>query len=153
MTETEISELRQAVLKLWERCEYLILRDGLQEKILTLKRALAENSFSSLGRIPSFETIRQNAWLAFLEGHAENGFWGNEDSRASLDKSKKNCDYSFRHIPGNIGNVNLDSGKAKSFSPKIQSEVLIRELRIIWLILRVNFPSTISNHFFQKRQN
>jgi len=36
-----------------------------QEKILTLKRELAENSFSSLGGIPSFETIRQNAWLAF----------------------------------------------------------------------------------------
>ena len=49
MTETEISELRQAVLKLWEGSEYLILRDGLQEKILTLKRELAENSFSSLG--------------------------------------------------------------------------------------------------------
>ena len=85
MTETEISELRQAVLKLWEGSEYLILRDGLQEKILTLKRELAENSFSSLGGIPSFETIRQNAWLAFLEGQAENGFWGNEDSRATLD--------------------------------------------------------------------
>ena len=89
MTETEISELRQAVLKLWEGSEYLILRDGLQEKILTLKRELAENSFSSLGRIPSFETIRQNAWLAFHEGHAENGFWGNEDSRDTLDKSKE----------------------------------------------------------------
>ena len=60
-----------------------------QEKILTLKRELAENSFSSLGGIPSFQTIRQNAWLAFHEGHAENGFWGNEDSRDTLDKSKE----------------------------------------------------------------
>ena len=89
MTETEISELRQAVLKLWEGSEYLILRDGLQEKILTLKRELAENSFSILGGIPSFETIKKNAWLAFLEGHAENGFWCNEDSRDTLDKSKE----------------------------------------------------------------
>ena len=33
--------------------------------------------------------MRQNAWLAFHEGHAENGFWGNEDSRDTLDKSKE----------------------------------------------------------------
>ena len=89
MTETEISELRQAVLKLWERCEYLILRDGLQEKILTLKRELAENSFSSLGGIPSFETIRHNAWLALREGHSENGFWGATSTRVTPLTNRK----------------------------------------------------------------
>jgi hypothetical protein len=157
MTETEISELRQAVLKLWEGSEYLILRDGLQEKILTLKRELAENSFYSLGGIPSFETIKQNAWLAFLEGHAENGFWCNEDSRDTLDKSKETAVIALDTYLETLENVNLDSGKGKSFSPKIQWEgsirqliYLFREMSKIGLIPDVNLPSMISNHFCKK---
>jgi len=114
MTETEISELRQAVLKLWEGSEYLILRDGLQEKILTLKRELAENSFSSLVGIPSFETIKQNAWIAFLEGFHEKDF-----GMAGLDESKKAAVIALDSYLEMLKSVNLDSSEGKSLSPKI----------------------------------
>ena len=54
-------------------------------------------------------------------------------------------------------NINLDRGKGKSFSPKIQWEgsirqliYLFREMSRIGLIPSVNLPSMISNHFCKK---
>ena len=52
MTETEISELRETVLQLWEGSEYLLLvSEDLFEYVQNLKKELAENSFDGLEAI------------------------------------------------------------------------------------------------------
>ncbi len=158
MTETEISKLRETVLQLWEGSKYLLLaREDLFVYVLNLKKELAEKIFDGSAKPHSFETIKQNAWLAFLEGHAENGFWCNEDSRDTLDKSKETAVIALDTYLETLENVNLDSGKGKSFSPKIQWEgsirqliYLFREMSKIGLIPNVNLPSMISNHFCKK---
>ena len=158
MTETEIRKLRETVLQLWEGSEYLLLvREDLFEYVQNLKKELAENIFDGSAKPHSFETIKQNAWLAFLEGHAENGFWCNEDSRDTLDKSKETAVIALDTYLETLENVNLDRGKGKSFSPKIQWEgsirqliYLFREMSKIRLIPNVNLPSMISNHFCKK---
>ena len=69
MTETEIRKLRETVLQLWEGSEYLLLvREDLFEYVQNLKKELAENFFDGSAKPHSFETIKQNAWIAFLEG-------------------------------------------------------------------------------------
>ena len=153
MTETEISKLRETVLQLWEGSKYLLLvREDLFEYVQNLKKELAEKCFDGSAKPCSFETIKQNAWLAFLEGHAENGFWCNEDSRDTLDKSKETAVIALDTYLETLENVNLDSGKGKSFSPKIQWEgsirqliYLFREMSKIGLIPSENLPSMISN--------
>ncbi len=119
MTETEIRKLREAILQLWEGSKNIIvLREGITLYTQKLKKELAGKNFDSLGEPTLFETIKQNAWLAFLEGHAENGFWCNEDSRDTLDKSKETAVIALDTYLETLENVNLDSGKGKSFSPK-----------------------------------
>ena len=85
MTETEISELRETVLQLLEGSEYLLLvREDLFEYVQNLKKELAEKIFDGSAKPHSFETIKQNAWIAFLEGFDEKDF-----EMAGLDESKK----------------------------------------------------------------
>ena len=86
MTETEIRELREAVLQRWEGSEYLLLGDdNLFEYAQNLKKELAEKCFDGLAKPHSFETIKQNAWIAFLLGYAETI----RTMGSSLDESNK----------------------------------------------------------------
>jgi hypothetical protein len=70
MTETEIRKLRETVLQLWEGSEYLLLvREDLFEYVQNLKKELAEKIFDGSAKPHSFETIKQNAWIAFIEAY------------------------------------------------------------------------------------
>ena len=113
MTETEISELRQAVLKLWEGSKNIIvLREGITLYTQKLKKELAEKNFDSLGEPILFEIIKQNAWIAFLEGYDKNRRFGEVESKKvaviALDSYLEMLKF-----------VNLDSSEGKSLSPKI----------------------------------
>ena len=115
MTETEIRKLRETVLQLWEGSEYLLLvREDLFEYVQNLKKELAEKIFDGSAKPHSFETIKQNAWIAFLEGFHEKDF-----EMAGLDESKKAAVIALDSYLEMLKSVNLDSSEGKSFSPKI----------------------------------
>ena len=113
MTETEIRKLREAVLQLWEGSKNIIvLREGITLYTQKLKKELAEKNFDSLGEPILFEIIKQNAWIAFLEGYDKNRRFGEVESKKvaviALDSYLEMLKF-----------VNLDSSEGKSFSPKI----------------------------------
>ena len=153
MTETEISKLRETVLQLWEGKKYLLLvREDLFEYVQNLKKELAENFFDGSAKPHSFETIKQNAWIAFLEGFDEKDF-----EMAGLDESKKAAVIALDSYLEMLKSVNLDSSEGKSFSPKIKWDGSIRQLIYLFLKLsksglipKENLPSMVSNHFCKK---
>ena len=113
MTETEIRKLREAILQLWEGSKNIIvLREGITLYTQKLKKELAEKNFDSLGEPTLFETIKQNAWIAFLEGYDKNRRFGEVESKKvaviALDSYLEMLKF-----------VNLDSSEGKSLSPKI----------------------------------
>ena len=153
MTETEISKLRETVLKLWEGSKYLLLaREDLFEYVQNLKKELAENFFDGSANPHSFETIKQNAWIAFLEGFDEKDF-----GMAGLDESKKAAVIALDSYLEMLKSVNLDSSEGESYSPKINWYGSIRQLIYLFqklsksgLIPKEKLPSIISNHFCKK---
>ena len=153
MTETEISKLRETVLQLWEGSKYLLLaREDLFVYVLNLKKELAEKFFDGSAKPHSFETIKQNAWIAFLEGIDEKDF-----GMAGLDESKKAAVIALDSYLEMLKSVNLDSSEGESFSPKIKWDGSIRQLIYLFqklsksgLIPKENLPSIISNHFCKK---
>jgi hypothetical protein len=113
MTETEIRKLREAILQLWEGSKNIIvLREGITLYTQKLKKELAEKNFDSLGEPILFEIIKQNAWIAFLEGYDKNRRFGEVESKKvaviALDSYLEMLKF-----------VNLDSSEGKSLSPKI----------------------------------
>ncbi len=151
MTETEISKLRETVLQLWEGSKYLLLaREDLFEYVQNLKKELAENFFDGSAKPHSFETIKQNAWIAFLEGY-------DKPRRFGEVESKKAAVIALDSYLEMLKSVNLDSSEGKSFSPKIKWDGSIRQLIYLFqklsksgLIPKENLPSIISNHFCKK---
>ena len=113
MTETEIRKLREAILQLWEGSKNIIvLREGITLYTQKLKKELAEKNFDSLGEPTLFEQIKQNAWIAFLEGY--------DKSRHSGEvESKKAAVIALDSYLEMLKFVNLDSSEGKSLSPKI----------------------------------
>ena len=151
MTETEISKLRETVLQLWEGSKYLLLaREDLFVYVLNLKKELAEKIFDGSAKPHSFETIKQNAWIAFLEGY-------DKPRRFGEVESKKAAVIALDSYLEKLKSVSLDSSEGKSLSPKIKWEGSIRQLIYLFqklsksgLIPKENLPSIISNHFCKK---
>ena len=113
MTETEISELREAILQLWEGSKNIIvLREGITLYTQKLKKELAEKNFDSLGEPILFEIIKQNAWIAFLEGYDKIRRFGEVES-------KKAAVIALDSYLEMLKFVNLDCSEGKSLSPKI----------------------------------
>ena len=113
MTETEIRKLREAVLQLWEGSKNIIvLREGITLYTQKLKKELAGKNFDSLGEPTLFETIKQNAWIAFLEGYDKSRRFGEVES-------KKAAVIALDSYLEMLKSVNLDSSEGKSLSPKI----------------------------------
>ena len=151
MTETEIRKLRETVLQLWEGSEYLLLvREDLFEYVQNLKKELAEKIFDGSAKPHSFETIKQNAWIAFLEGY-------DKPRRFGEVESKKAAVIALDSYLEKLKSVSLDSSEGKSLSPKIKWEGSIRQLIYLFqklsksgLIPKEKLPSIISNHFCKK---
>ena len=151
MTETEIRKLREAILQLWEGSKNIIvLREGITLYTQKLKKELAEKNFDSLGEPTLFETIKQNAWIAFLEGYDKSRRFGEVES-------KKAAVIALDSYLEKLKSVSLDSSEGKSLSPKIKWEGSIRQLIYLFqklsksgLIPKENLPSIISNHFCKK---
>ena len=130
MTETEIRKLRETVLQLWEGSEYLLLvREDLFEYVQNLKKELAEKIFDGSAKPHSFETIKQNAWIAFLEGIDEKDF----GMAAGLDESKKAAVIALDKYLEKLENVNFKEDTQGEKTEKIDREAGLAELeKINW---------------------
>jgi hypothetical protein len=134
MTETEISKLRETVLQLWEGSKYLLLvREDLFEYVQNLKKELAEKIFDGSAKPHSFETIKQNAWIAFLEG-----FNGKDSEMAGLDKSKKAAVIALDKYLEKLENVNFKEDTQGEKTEKIDWEAGLAQLTFIFEILFKN---------------
>ena len=101
----------------------------------------------------SFETIKQNAWITFLEGYAETI----RTMGGSLDENNKAAVIALDSYLEKLKSVSLDSYEGESLSTKIKWEGSIRQLIYLFLKLsksglipKENLPSMVSNHFFKK---
>ncbi len=134
MTETEISKLRETVLQLWEGSKYLLLaRVDLFEYVQNLKKELAEKIFDGSAKPHSFETIKQNAWIAFLEG-----FNGKDSEMAGLDESKKAAVIALDKYLEKLENVNFKEDTQGEKTEKIDWEAGLAQLTFIFEILFKN---------------
>ncbi|SVB58709.1 uncharacterized protein METZ01_LOCUS211563, partial [marine metagenome] len=83
MNETEIKELKKAVLKRWELStgnNLMGMIEVVNNQRPKLKIELAEKKYSSFDlspSIPSINIIKDEAWLAFTEAYSETdmNFW------------------------------------------------------------------------------
>ena len=103
-----------------------------------------------MGEPTLFEPIKQNAWIAFLEGYDKSRRFGEAES-------KKAAVIALDSYLEMLKSVNLDSSEGESFSPKIKWEGSIRQLIYLFqklsksgLIPKEKLPSIISNHFCKK---
>ena len=134
MTETEISKLRETVLQLWEGSKYLLLaRVDLFEYVQNLKKELAEKIFDGSAKPHSFETIKQNAWIAFLEGFDEKDF-----EMAGLDESKKAAVIALDKYLEKLENVNFKEDTQGEKTEKIDWEAGLAKLAFMFDILFKN---------------
>jgi len=149
MTETEISKLRETVLQLWEGSKYLLLvREDLFEYVQNLKKELAENFFDGSAKPHSFETIKQNAWIAFLEGIDEKDF-----GMAGLDESKKAAVIALDKYLEKLKNVDFKEDTQGEKTEKIDWEAGITELAFMFEILFKNAEIGCSMKQYKRRWN
>ena len=147
MTKTEISELREAVLQLWDVTKDFLWREDLGEKINNMNNELAKKIFDGSAKQYSFETTKQKALIALLEGYHEKEF-----ANASLEECKEAAVISLDTYLEKLKSVSLDSPEKNSLSPKIKWEGTIRQLIYLCrslskkgLIPNDKLPSAISN--------
>jgi hypothetical protein len=107
MTETEIRELKQAVLEHWKDTKSVVgdVVVGLSQQVSILRKELADEKFSSddlSPSIPSIKTIKEEALFAFIEAYDKkdhnNGTTAESEEAAhnALDKyleKLKNVDF------------------------------------------------------------
>ena len=107
MTETEIRELKQAVLEHWKDTKSVVgdVVVGLSQQVSILRKELADEKFSSddlSPSIPSIKTIKKEALFAFIEAYDKkdhnNGTTAESEEAAhnALDKyleKLKNVDF------------------------------------------------------------
>lgn len=76
MTETEIKELKKAVLERWEGNTSNSVMGLIEvlKQVPELRKEFADKEYSSYGHspsIPSINTIKEEAWFAFIEAYNE----------------------------------------------------------------------------------
>ena len=74
MTETEIKELKKAVLEHWKDTKSVVgdVVVGLSQQVSILRKELADEKFSSddlSPSIPTIKTIKKEALFAFIEAY------------------------------------------------------------------------------------
>ena len=136
MTETEIKELKKAVLKRWELSTDNNLT-GMIEVVHNqrpkLKIELAEKKYSSFDlspSIPSINLIKDEAWLAFIDTYSETDmvFW----HTAELEEAA--CNALDKYLE-ELKNVDFKEDTQGQKTEKIDWEAGITELAFMFEIL------------------
>lgn len=134
MTETEIKELKKAVLERWE------LTTGnnaggivevLNHQLPKLKIELADKKYSSFGlspSIPSINIIKDEAWLAFIEAYNEK-----DQNICSTAESEEAAHNALDKYLEELKNVDFKEDTQGEKTEKIDREAGLAELeKINW---------------------
>ena len=94
MTETEIKELKKAVLEHWKDTKSVVgdVVVGLSQQVSILRKELADEKFSSddlSPSIPSIKTIKKEALFAFIEAYDKKDH--NNGTTAESEKAAHNA--------------------------------------------------------------
>ncbi len=127
---------------------FIISSCGFFEYVQNLKKELAEKIFDGSAKPHSFETIKQNAWIAFLEG-----FNGKDSEMAGLDKSKKAAVIALDKYLEKLENVNFKEDTQGQKTEKIDWEAGITELAFMFEILFKNAEIGCSMKQYKRRWN
>ena len=149
MTETEIKELKKAVLKRWELSTDNNLT-GMIEVVhnqrTKLKIELAEKKYSSFDLSPSINIIKDEAWLAFIEAYNEKD--QNSGSTAESEEAALNALDKYLE---KLENVNFKEDTQGEKTEKIDWEAGLAELAFIFEILFKNEEIGCSMKQYKKR--
>ena len=131
MTETEIRELiKQAVLERWEDTKSNIVV-GLSHQVIKLRKELADEKFSNFDlppSIPSIKTIKEYAWLAFIEAYDKK-----DRDNASITKSEEAGHNALDKYLEKLKNVDFKKDTQGEKTEKIDWEAGLAELeKINW---------------------
>jgi len=151
MTETEIKELKKAVLKRWELSTDNNLT-GMIEVVhnqrTKLKIELAEKKYSSIDLSPSINIIKDEAWLAFIDTYSETDmvFW----HTAELEEAA--CNALDKYLE-ELKNVDFKEDTQGQKTEKIDWEAGITELAFMFEILFKNAEIGCSMKQYKRRWN
>ena len=154
MTETEIKELKKAVLERWE------LTTGnnaggivevLNHQLPKLKIELADKKYSSFGlspSIPSINIIKDEAWLAFIEAYNEK-----DQNICSTAESEEAAHNALDKYLEELKNVDFKEDTQGQKTEKIDWEAGITELAFMFEILFKNAEIGCSMKQYKRRWN
>ena len=150
MTETEIKELKKAVLERWENTKSNIVV-GLCHQVIKLRKELADEKFSNFDlppSIPSIKTIKEDAWFAFIEAYDKK-----DRDNASITKSEEAGHNALDKYLEKLKNVNFKEDTQGEKTEKIDWEAGITELAFMFEILFKNAEIGCSMKQYKRRWN
>ena len=149
MTETEIKELKKAVLKRWELSTDNNLT-GMIEVVhnqrTKLKIELAEKKYSSFDLSPSINIIKDEAWLAFIEASDKK-----DRNNGSIDESEEAAYNALDKYLEKLKNVDFKEDTQGQKTEKIDWEAGITELAFMFEILFNNAEIGCSMKQYKRR--
>ena len=151
MTETEIKELKKAVLKRWELSTDNNLT-GMIEVVhnqrTKLKIELAEKKYSSFDLSPSINIIKDEAWLAFIDAYSETDMhiWHTAELKEAA------CNALDKYLE-ELKNVDFKEDTQGQKTEKIDWEAGITELAFMFEILFKNAEIGCSMKQYKRRWN
>jgi len=150
MTETEIKELKKAVLERWENTKSNIVV-GLCHQVIKLRKELADEKFSNFDlppSIPSIKTIKEDAWFAFIEAYDKK-----DRDNASITESEEAGHNALDKYLEKLKNVNFKEDTQGEKTEKIDWEAGITELAFMFEILFKNAEIGCSMKQYKRRWN
>ena len=130
MTETEIKELKKAVLKRWEDSKRYMCED-LSDKVKKLEIELADKRYSNfdlLHSTPSIETIKEELWFAYIEAYKKK-----DRDNGSITESEEAGNNALDKYLEKLENVNFKEDTQGEKTEKIERGAGLAELeKINW---------------------
>jgi len=131
MTETEIKELKKAVLEHWKDTKSVSgnVVVGLSQQVSNLRIELADEKFSSddlSPSIPSIKTIKKEALFAFIEAYKKK-----DRDNGSITESEEAGNNALDKYLEKLENVNFKEDTQGEKTEKIDREAGLAELRKI----------------------
>ena len=148
MTETEIRELKQAVLERWENTKSTVVV-GLSHQVNKLRKKLADEKFSNFDlppSIPSIKTIKEEALFAFIEAYDKK-----DRNNGSIDESEEAAYNALDKYLEKLKNVDFKEDTQGQKTEKIDWEAGLAELAYMFQILFKNEEIGCSMKQYKKR--
>ena len=151
MTETEIKELKKAVLEHWKDTKSVSgnVVVGLSQQVSNLRIELADEKFSSddlSASIPSIKTIKKEALFAFIEAYDKK-----DRDNGSITESEEAAHNALDKYLEKLENVNFKEDTQGEKTEKIDWEAGLAELTFMFEILFKNKEIGCSMKQYKKR--